>query len=178
MVLHALVDQLEQRLQHEKRAQVCLWFDEKEEFLKLLPSLRTHLEAMQSPPFRILEYEASQRHGQIWLKYQVYRTLDARPEDKRRRFVIYLPLSEDRLEHGGPNGEPALDMLTEYRISGVTWRIGGRRPTLFSFLKQANVKLPSGPRDQQRLYDGGRDSLLAKYVVKFVDRPTAFWGIC
>ena len=178
MVLHALVDQLEQRFQHEKRAQVCLWFDEKEEFLKLLPSLRTHLEAMQSPPFRILEYEASQRHGQIWLKYQIYRTLDARPEDKRRRqrFLIYLPLSEDRLEHGGPDGEPALDMLTEYRISGVTWRIGGRRPTLFSFLKQANVKLPSGQRDQQRLYDGGRDSLLAKYVVKFVDRPTAFWG--
>ena len=177
MILQALVDQLEQRFQHEKRAHVCLWFDEKEEFLKLLPALRTHLESMRSPPFRILEYDPGRRHGQIWLKYQVYRTLDALPEDKRRnqRFLIYLPLSEDRLEHGGPNGEPALDMLTEYRIAGVTWRIGGKRPTLFSFLKQANVKLPMGPRDQQRLYDGGRDSLLAKYVVKFADRPTALW---
>ena len=178
MILQALVDQLKQRFQHEKRAQVCLWFDEKEEFLKLLPSLRTHLEAMQSAPFRVLEYDASQRRGQIWLKYQVHRTLGALPEDKRRRqrFLIYLPLSEDRLEHSGPNSEPALDMLTEYRIAGITWRIGGKRPTLFSFLKQANVKLPSLPSDQQRLYYGGRDSLLAKYVAKFADRPTAFWA--
>ena len=178
MILQALVDQLKQRFQHEKRAQVCLWFDEKEEFLRLLPSLRIHLEAMQSPPFRVLEYDASQHHGQIWLKYQVHRTLDALPEDERRRqrFLIYLPLSEDRLEHGGRNGEPMLDILTEYRIAGVTWRVGGKRPTLFSFLKQANVKLPIGPRDQQRLYEGGHDSLLAKYVVKFADRPTAFWA--
>ena len=178
MILQALVDQFKQRFQHEKRAQVCLWFDEKEEFLKLVPSFRTYLEAMQSPPFRILAYDATQHHGQIWLKYEIYRTLDALPEHKRRRqrFVIYLPLAQDRLAHGGPNGEPALDMLTEYRINGVTWRIGGKRPTLFRFLKQANVKLPVGPRDQQRLYDGGRDSLLAKYVVKFADRPTAFWG--
>ena len=177
MILQALVDQFEQRFRHEKRAQVCLWFDEKEEFLKLMPSLRNHLEAMQSPPFQVLEYDTNLRHGQIWLKYQIYRNLDALPEEKRRnqRFLIYLPLSEDRLEHGGPNGEPALDMLTEYRIAGVTWRIGGKRPTLFSFLRQANVKLPLGPRDQQRLYDGGCDSLLAKYVAKFADRPTAFW---
>ena len=32
------------------------------------------------------------------------------------------------------------------------------------------------PSDQQRLYDGGRDSLLAKYVAKFADRPPAFWS--
>ena len=178
MILQALVDQFNQRFLHEKRAQICLWFDEKEEFLRLLPSFRAHLESMKSPPFRFLEYDASRNHGQIWLKYQVYRTLKALPEDKRRykRFLIYLPLSEDRLERGGPNGEPALDMLTEYRIAGVTWRVGGKRPTLFSFLKQANVKLPSGPRDRQRLSDGGRDSLLAKYVVKFTDRSTAFWS--
>ena len=177
MILQALVDQFKQRFQHEKRAQVCLWFDEKEEFLKLLPSFRTHLEAMQSPPFRVLEYDASRRHGQIWLKYQIYLSLDALPEEKRRhqRFLVYLPLSEDRLEHGGPNGAPALDMLTEYRIAGATWRIGGKRPTLFSFLKQANVKLPSLPSDQQRLYEGGRDSLLSKYVARFADRPAAFW---
>ena len=177
MILQALADQFKQRFQYEKRAQVCLWFDEKEEFLRLLPLFRAHLESMRSPPFRILEYDASRHHGQVWLKHQVYRTLHELPEDKRRRqrFLIYLPLPENRLEQSGPNGEPALDMLTEYRIAGVTWRIGGKRPTLFSFLKQSNVKLPSGPRNQQRLYDGGRDSLLAKYVAKFADRPTAFW---
>ncbi|MYG00239.1 hypothetical protein F4212_14065 [Candidatus Poribacteria bacterium] len=174
MILQALVDQFKQRFQHEKRAQVCLWFDEKEEFVRLLPSFRAHLESMRSPPFRVLEYDVGQRHGQIWLKYQVYRTLDALPEDERQRqrFLIYLPLSEDRLEHGVPSGEPALDMLTDYRIGGVTWRIGGKRPTLFSFLKQANVKLPRGPRDQQSLNHGARSSFIAKYVANIVDRPT------
>ncbi len=178
MILQALIDQLNQRFQHEKRAQVCLWFDEKEDFARLLPSLRAHLEAMKSPPFRVLEYDASRCHGQIWLKHQVYRALDVLPREKRRhqRFLLYLPLSEDRLEHGGPDGEPALDMLEEYRIAGVTWRVGGKRPTLFSFLKQANVKLPTSPSDQRRLYEGGRDSLLAKYVAKFADRPAVFWS--
>ena len=54
MLLQALTDQLKQRFLHEKRAQVCLWFDEKEEFARLLPFLRAHLEAMKSPPFRVL----------------------------------------------------------------------------------------------------------------------------
>ena len=177
MILQALVDQFERRFQHEKRAQVCLWFDEKEEFLRLLPTFRAHLESMNSPPFRILQYDVAQCHGQIWIKYQVYRTLHRLPEDKRRhqRFLVYLPLSEERLEHVGSDGEPALDMLAEYRIAGVTWRVGGKRPTLFSFLRQANVKLPNLPSDQQRLYYGGRYSLLSKYVAKFADRPPAFW---
>ena len=179
MIRQALVDQFKRRFEYEKRAQVCLWFDEKEEFLKLLPSFRTHLESMKSPPFHLLEYDASKHHGQIWLKYQVYRTLDALPTEKRRyqRFLIYLPLSEDRLEHGGSNGAHALDLLTEYRIAGVIWRVGGKRPTLFSFLKQVSVKLPNLQSDQQRLYDGGRDSLLAKYVAKFADRPATFWEV-
>ena len=82
MILQALVDQFKRRFQYEKRAQVCLWFDEKEEFLKLLPSFRTHLESMESPPFHLLEYDASKHHGQIWLKYQVYRTLDALPAEE------------------------------------------------------------------------------------------------
>ena len=179
MILHALVDEFKRRFHYEKRAQVCLWFDEKEEFLKLLPSFRTHLESMKSPPFRLLEYDAAKHHGQIWLKYQVYRILDALPAEKRRhqRFLIYLPLSEDRLDHGGTNGAPALDMLAEYRTAGVTWRVGGKRPTLFRFLKQVDVKLPSSPSDQQRLYDGGRDSLLAKYVAKFAERSATSWKV-
>ena len=77
MILQALVDQLKPRFQHEKRAQVCLWFDEKKEFLRLLPLFRIHLESMKSPSFRVLEYDASQHRGQIWIKYQVYRALDA-----------------------------------------------------------------------------------------------------
>ncbi|MYF79711.1 MAG: hypothetical protein F4180_07650, partial [Chloroflexi bacterium] len=103
MILQAIVDQFKQRFQHEKRAQVCLGFDKKEEFLELLPSFRTHQNSMQSPPFRILEYDVTQFQGQIWIKYQVYRALHALPEDKGRqqRFLINLTLPEDRLEHGG-----------------------------------------------------------------------------
>ena len=35
MILEALVNQFVQRFQHEKRAQVCLWFDERQEFERL-----------------------------------------------------------------------------------------------------------------------------------------------
>ena len=177
MILPALVDQLRQRFQHEKRAQVCLWFDEKAEFLRLLPALDGHLRAMEAPPFRVLEYDARQRHGQIWIKHRIHRTLEALPAEERprQRFVVWLPLAEDRLERRGPDGEPALELLAEYRIAGVTWRVDGRRPTLFRFLKQAGVTLPAAPGDQRRLWEGGRDSLLAKYAARFADRPAAFW---
>ena len=47
MILDALIAQFQQRFQHEKRAQVCLWFDDKGEFTPLLPALREHLSAMQ-----------------------------------------------------------------------------------------------------------------------------------
>lgn len=177
MILPELVDQFRQRFQHEKRAQVCLWFDEKSEFLRLLPALRDHLEAVPAPPFRILEYDAERRHGQLWIKHEIHRTLEELSQEDRRRqrFVVWLPLAEDRLERGGADGEPALDLLAEYRIVGVTWRVDGRRPTLFRFLKQAGVGLPAAANDQRRLYEGGRNSLLAKYVAKFADRPETFW---
>ena len=177
MILPALVDQLRQRFQHEKRAQVCLWFDEKAEFQRLLPALQDHLRAMPGPPFQVLEYDAERRHGQIWIKDRIHRALEELSEEDRgrQRFVVWLPLAEDRLEHGGPGGEPALDLLAEYRIAGVTWRVGGKRPTLFRFLRQAGVELPAAPSDQKRLYEGGPDSLLAKYVAKFADREAGFW---
>jgi hypothetical protein len=65
--------------------------------------------------------------------------------------------------------------LTEYKIAGITWRINGKRPTLFMFLRQAGVTLPDMPSDQRKLYEGGRDSLLAKYVAKRSDRPAVYW---
>ena len=48
-------------------------------------------------------------------------------------------------------------------------------PTLFRFLEQAGVALPAAPGDQRRLYEGERDSLLAKYAARFADRTAAFW---
>ena len=178
MILAALVDQFRQRFQHEKRAQVCLWFDEKADFLRLLPALRDHLQAMPAPPFEILEYDAERHHGQIWIKHQIHLTLESLPAEERRgrRFVVWLPVAEDRLERGGSDGEPALELLAEYRVAGVTWRVDGRRPTLFRFLKQTGVALAAAPGDQRRLWEGGSDSLLAKYAARFADQPEPFWG--
>jgi len=177
MILDALVNQFVQRFQHEKRAQVCLWFDERQEFARVLPALQAHLGAMREPPFRLFEYDATCGRGQVWLKYQIHRALEPADSTTRGtlRFLLYLPLPEDRLDGAGPNGDPPLDLLVEYRIAGLTWRIGGKRPSLFTFLRQAGVALPDNPSDQRRLYEGGRDALLAKYVAKFINRPAVFW---
>lgn len=177
MIVEALVAQIEQRFQHEKRARVCLWFDERGEFARLVPLLGTHLAFRTKPPFVLLAYNEEQRHGQIWLKHQVHQRLEAADLAGRAllRFVVYVPLAEERLDAVGGNDEVTLDLLEEFRSVGVFFRIGGKRPTLFSVLKQAGVSLPDGPGDQRRLYDGGSDSLLAKYTEKFVDQPVAFW---
>jgi hypothetical protein len=178
VILEALVSQLEQRFHHEKRARVCLWFDERNEFWRLLPLLATHITARAKPPFILLAYDNAQRHGQIWLKYQVHKQLEAATATDRGalRFVVYVPLPEERLDATGRNDdEVSLGLLEEFRVIGVFFRIGGKRPTLFSFLKQAGVALPDGSSDQRRLYEGGRDSLLAKYSAKFADRSRVFW---
>lgn len=177
MLLESLTNQINARFLYEKRAQVCLWFDEKREFVRLLPAFRSYLSSMKKPPFSLLEYDESQCHGQIWLKRQIHTTLAglSPKESKQQRFVIYLPVSEDRLDSPDQRGEHHLELLAEYQVAGVFYRINGKRTTLFTFLKQAGVSLPSNPSDQRKLWDGGEDSLLAKYVAKFADRPPAFW---
>lgn len=177
MIIEALIDQFLQRFQYEKRAQVCLWFDEKQEFLRLLPVICEHLALNGKQPFRLLEYDPEKIHGQIWIKHQIHEDLCSLPLNERlnRRFVIYLPLSEERLEKPDDKGEHHLELLVEYRVAGLLWKVGGKRPTLFSFLRQAGVNLPDNPSDQRRLWDGGKDSLLAKYTAKFLDRPREFW---
>ena len=169
MILGALVEEFGRRFQHEKRARVCLWFDEKREFDVVLPKFNARLAAHQPAPFTLLRYEPEVFHGQIWLKGQVRRS----PVESH--FVIYLPLAEDRLDSPDENGEHYLELLAEYRIAGITWKLNGKQPTLFSFLRQAGVELPDIPVEQRRLYEGGRTSLLAKYVAKFAERPASFW---
>lgn len=169
MILAALVEEFARRFQHEKRARVCLWFDERREFGAILPKLNEYLTAHQPASFTLLEYEPGAFHGQIWLKDQVRR---CSPD---RHFVVYLPVAEDRLDSPGPNGEHCLELIAEYRIAGITWKLNGKQPTLFSFLRQAGVDLPEAAAEQRRLYEGGGDSLLAKYAAKFADRPASFW---
>lgn len=175
MILDALIAQFQQRFDYEKRAQVCLWFDEKRDFMRILPALRDRV-SQSSVPFHLFEYDPDTHHGQIWIKHQIYRCLTAATPETRnaQRFVIYVPLCEDRLDSPDDDGQHHLELLDEYRITGQIWRIGGKRPSLFSFLRQAGVHLPDSPGEQRRLWDGGADSLLAKYVAKFIDRPEAF----
>jgi hypothetical protein len=177
MILEEIISQFIKRFQHEKRAQVCLWFDERCEFMRLLFPLEEYLAAMDEPPFQLFAYNAESFHGQIWIKHQIYKSISSLPpkEGNKRRFVVYLPLSEDRLEGPDDEGNHHLEFLLEYKVTDLIWRIGGKRPTLFSFLRQAGVSLPHNPADQRRLWDGGQDSLLSKYVAKFCDRPMEFW---
>src|ERR1039457_6193436 len=108
MIVGALVEEFARRFQHEKRARICLWFDEKREFEVILPKLIELLAARQPAPFTLLRYEPEIFHGQIWLKEQVRRS----PVESH--FVLYLPLAEDRLDSSDENGEHYLELLTEY----------------------------------------------------------------
>ena len=177
MILEVLVAQFVQRFQHEKRANVCMWFDPGGEFVRLLPGLRDHLTTLRKPPFELLEYDVGAHRGQVWLKHRIHSELaELSPaERQQRRFVIYFPLAEERLDTADERGEHHLELMEEYRTAGLIWRVGGKRPSLFRFLREAGARLPMAPAEQRRLYEGGEDSLLAKYVAKFADRPRAFW---
>lgn len=177
MILQTLIDQFLQRFQHEKRAQVCLWFDEKQEFRRLIPEFKQYLQEKEDPPFCLLEYNPEEGRGQIEIKHRIFKERSglSQQERKNKRFVVYVPLPEERLEGPDEEGNHHLELLVEYKVAGILWRTGGKRPTLFSFLRQADVPLPGNPSDQRKLWDGGMDSLLAKYAAKFADRPPAFW---
>lgn len=170
MILDVLIEEFTKRFQHEKRARVCLWFDEKREFEGLLDKLQSRLTAITPRSFNFLQYDPDCFHGQIWIKDQVHRG------GAESRFVIYLPLGEDRLNSPDENGEHHLELLEEYRIAGITWRLNGRQPTLFAFLRLAGIDLPDNPGARRQLCEGGRESLLAKYAARFADRPASFWS--
>lgn len=179
MIPEAFTAQILQRFQLEKRANVCLWFDPSREFARLLPSFRSHLESLAQAPFELLEYDARSHHGQVWLKHQVHAAMAALSpaERTKRRFLLYLPLSEDRLDTPNERGEHHLELLEEFRVAGLIWRIGGKRPSLFRFLREAGVPLTTAAAEQRKLYEGGHDSLLAKYTAKFAERPRVFWEV-
>jgi hypothetical protein len=177
MIPEAFTAQILQRFQLEKRANVCLWFDPTSEFARLLPSFRRHLDSLVQAPFQLLEYDALINHGQVWLKHQVHVAMAvlSPAERTKRRFLLYLPLPEDRLDTPSERGEHHLELLEEFRVAGLIWRIGGKRPSLFRFLREAGVPLTTAAAEQRKLYEGGHDSLLAKYTAKFAERPRVFW---
>lgn len=172
MLTTAFITQIQQRFSHEKRARVCLWFDPASEFARLLPVFSQHLGEMKNPPFRLLTYDRSQKHGQLWLQRQVWL---GRQEDPNARFVIHLPFPEERMSSPDENGKNHLELLLEYEFSGVDWKVAGRRPSLFSFLKASGVRLPDSVSEQRKITDGGAESLLSKYATKFASRDPVFW---
>jgi hypothetical protein len=177
MIPEVFTAQILQRFQLEKRVNVCLWFDPSREFARLLPSFRRHLDSLAQAPFELLEYDAHANHGQVWLKHQIHAAMAALTpvERTKRRFLLYLPLPEDRLDTPSEQGEHHLELLEEFRDAGLIWRIGGKRPSLFRFLREAGVPLTTAAAEQRKLYEGGHDSLLAKYTAKFAERPRVFW---
>jgi len=172
MLAPAFLAQIQQRFSHEKRARVCVWFDPQEEFRRLLPLFQAHLAKGDPPAFHLLAYDPKAKHGQIWLKQQVWLLGQANPQAK---FVLYLPLPEERWNGPDERGKHHLELLTEFRITGTDWKIGGKRPTLFSFLKAAGAALPGDQAEQRKLTDGGGDSLLAKFAAKFAAKSALFW---
>ncbi len=177
MILDALIQQFRQRFNYEKRAEVCLWFDEAREFERLLGPLQAHLANSDSPPIQLFAYDPEQNRGQIWLRQQHFEHFHSLSErdQQSQRYVFYFPFSEDLWERPQADGPFGLEFLQCYRFSGVTWRINGKKPTLFSFLRSVEVPLPSQPGEQRKLFEGGSDSLLSRYVTKFHAQPAAFW---
>jgi hypothetical protein len=177
MILDALIKQFRQRFNYEKRAEVCLWFDEAREFERLLGPFQAHLANVAEPPIQLFAYDPEQNRGQLWLRQQHFEHYHALPENdrKQQRYVFYFPFSEDLWDRPQPDGPFGLEFLQCYRLSGVTWRINGKKPTLFSFLRGLDVPLPTQPGEQRKLFEGGSESLLSRYTTKFYGQPEAFW---
>jgi hypothetical protein len=156
---------------------IALWFDEKREFERLLSGFHAYMSGLALPPFILLRYDQAAGHGQLWIKHEVHWAGRELPPAERdaRRFVIYLPFASERLDGPEEEGGWSADLLLEYRALGATWLVEGKKPTLFGFLRKTAVNLPADPKEQRQLWDGGRDSLLAKFTARFADRDARFW---
>jgi hypothetical protein len=177
MIFASLNEEFSNLFGRSAQARIALWFDEKREFERLLPAFEKYLAARASPPFTLLRYDEQAAHGQLWLKHQIHWATRDLPavEREARRHVLYLPFAAERLDGPEDEGGFAADFLLEYRYLGATWLVDGKKPTLFAFLRRAGIKLPSDPREQRALWEGGHDSLLAKFTARFADRDARFW---
>lgn len=170
MILGALIEELAKRFQHEKRARVCLWFDEKREFEGLLDKLQARLSSTTPPPFSLLRYDPKSFHGQIWIKDQVRRS------GAVRRFVVYLPLGEDRLSSPDARGGHHLEMLEEYRVAGIVWRLK-RASTSTKPRTQSGGKAP-GARYPYRSWTMPRNSARSPCTLSWSHRRSKDQFVC
>lgn len=175
MIYAELANELRSLFSRLPDRRIALWFDEKREFERLLPGFEEYLRA--HPSFALLRYDEATGHGQLWIKHEIHWASRNLPRAERdaRRYVLYLPFPPERLEGPAEEGAWSADLLLEYRNLGATWLVEGKKPTLFGFLRKIAANLPTDPKEQRQLWDGGRDSLLAKFTARYADRDARFW---
>jgi hypothetical protein len=165
VILDWLIGEFRDLFTHDPDAHIVLWFDAKAEFRGLLT------EADQAPDddgITLLALNTEQAHGPLWLKWAT----EVGPGTGRKT-VLWLPCSREAV--GAGSDGLRLDVLLEYEHCGLEWRVDGKPPTLFGFLKKHGVPLPANRADQDALWRGGPDSPLARYVVKHAGRDETFW---
>ncbi|MEW6746511.1 MAG: PglZ domain-containing protein [Planctomycetota bacterium] len=167
MILLWLASDFREIFERHPEVRVILWFDEREEFRRVLLPAKEHL---QGEGIDLLCYDPDERRGQVWLRWNI----EAGPKAEAPRIVLWLPCARE-LVHRARGSEIRFEALLEYEYSGKVWLVDGKKPTLFLFLRKHGVLLPDSRAEQDLLWRGGRDSLLAKYVGKFADRDEAFW---
>ncbi len=176
MVHQWLVRDIEDVFARNPHARVLLWFDKENEFSRLLDAA-----ALDGAPFRLLRYQVDKGrgifHGAFWLKTQIEWEPRDLPEAEREalRFVVHIPLRREALDEPRDVTETSLECLLEYKHSGKVWLLDGYAPTLFTFLRYHGVPLPDARAEQQELWEGGADSILARFVARFRDRDPDFW---
>lgn len=166
MILDWLIGEFRDLFAHDPEAQVLLWFDAKAEFRGLLLEVE---QAASGAGLVLLALDAQEGHGPLWMKWAV----EAGP-GADKQVVLWLPYSRDALVGGSTDGLH-LEVLLEYQYCGLEWRIDSKPPTLFTFLKNHGVQLPTKQSEQVPLWKGGADSPLARYAKKHAGRDQTFW---
>jgi len=166
VILEWLAQDFKDLLARDHRVRVILWFDAKGEFQNLLPKVE---ERLQAEGMVLLALNKAESRGVLWLKWAT----EMGP-GSGQKVVLWLPYSEKDLPGSASDGT-RLDILLEYKYSGLIWHIDGKPPTLFGFLKKHGVPLPTRRIEQDPLWRGGADSPLAKYVGVHLGREADFW---
>ena len=158
-VAERLATQLQESLQSAKPPRwLLLWFDPRREFDRVANAVAIELGSEAD----LVRFERDQ--SQIDLKLELLRR-----EAIRRTTILYLPASDSadiQAGTGFTDHRPVLWALADYRYKGALWTGGAegmRVLPLLDWLVGQGVDPSFGDR-RDSLTDGGRDSLLARYV--------------
>lgn len=166
MIFEWLVGDFNDLFAHDSQARVLLWYDAKEEFRHVLPDVERFA---AHEGLSVLAVDPARGHGPLWVKWAA-----ETGSGVDQRVVIWIPCAREALRVDSTSGL-RLDVLFEYQQTAVEWRIDGRQPTLFGFLKKHGVSLPTNRAEQDALWRGGPESPLARYVKKHAERDEVFW---